>query len=348
MSKIVLTGGGTAGHVTACLALIPELKKRFDEIHYIGSDGIEKSLLATRTDIVYHEIPCAKRQSGFKAKLTLPFNLIKSVRSAKSVLKKIKPDIIFGKGGYVSLPVALASGKTPLILHESDTTMGLANRIASFKASTVCTTFEIKGRKNIHTGTPLRPEIYTGDASHILLKLGVHAPILLITGGSQGAAAINTAVRNNLSVLTKIFHVVHLTGIGKSVPLLHPKYTQIEYTENPADLFASASVVVTRGGANTLFELAALHKPMVIIPLPKSTTSRGDQVQNAAYFAQKGLAYILPQSDLSDNTALPEAVKRVFAARASYAKRLENFSADGTLAVLHEIDRLTHPDAHSL
>ena len=328
MSTIVLTGGGTAGHVTACLAMIDCLKDAFSEFHYIGSEtGIERELVRAYPHVTYHAIPCTKLRRSLSLKnLAIPFTLAHGVRRARRLLSRLRPDVIFSKGGFVSLPVALAARGIPLVLHESDRSMGLANRLAKRRASVLLSSFPIADCEQV--GSPLRPALYRGSAAAARARYGLTRRVLLVTGGSLGAQAINTALRNALPRLTERYDVLHLTGKGKSDPnFLHPHYHQIEYEENPADLFACANVVVTRGGANTLFELAALKKPMLIIPLEQG--SRGDQVQNAAYFQEKGLAHVLSQSSLNADT-LTKAIFSCENRANALVERLASFSADGT------------------
>ena len=335
MSTLVLTGGGTAGHVTACIAMLDYLRDRFSEIHYVGSQtGMERELMRAYPFVAYHAIPCAKlRRSVTLKNLTVPFTLMRGVHEAKKLLRSLKPDVIFSKGGYVSLPVALAAGKTPLVLHESDRSMGLANKLARKKASVLLSAFPIEGCEQV--GAPLRPALYYGSAVAARARYGLTKRVLLVTGGSLGATAINTTLRKALPALTARYDVLHLTGKGQSDPnLLHPHYHQIEYAENPADLFACADVVVTRGGANTLFELAALQKPMLIVPL--GAGSRGDQLQNAEYFSSQGLAHVLLQDALTPES-LCQAVLTCDERSDVLTKNLASFHADGATATARKI-----------
>lgn len=335
MSAIVLTGGGTAGHVTACLAMLPALKCNFDEIHYIGSrDGIERELLAPYSYVTYHGVDCVKLRRSFDFRnLAIPFVLARGIRQAARVLRKVRPDVIFAKGGYVSLPAILASGRIPVVLHESDRSMGLANRIAARRARVICTSFELVGKKFRHTGTPLRAELYRGNAAAVRARYGINRPVLLVTGGSQGAAAINEAVRAALPALTEKFFVIHLTGKGKTDPHIRAeRYVQIEYTANPADLFAAADCVLTRGGSNTLHELTALTRPMLVVPLPRDA-SRGDQIENAAYFEERGMARVIPQTELTP-IRLCDELNALLLRRKEYETAMRTYPADGTAAVV--------------
>lgn len=313
MKKIILTGGGTAGHVTPNLALLPYLEPRF-EIHYIGSvGGMEKRLLAPYKNVIYHEIPCVKLVRSLTPKnLLIPFRLLKSVNAAKRLIAEIQPSVIFSKGGFVALPVCLAAGKVPVILHESDLTPGLANRLAARKCAEFLTSFDTGVARARRVGAPLRREIYRGDKSKARLECGFSGlkPVLLVTGGSLGAKTLNEAVAAALPALTEKFDVVHLTGRGNLSGVKTAGYYQKEFAENMPDFFALADAVVSRGGANTLFELAALGLPSLIVPLPKGN-SRGDQIDNARYFEARGAVRVLLQENLSP-AALTAAITEVY------------------------------------
>lgn len=308
-STIVLTGGGTAGHVTGNLALYPTLKKHFLNICYIGSNNsIEEKLIKTKTSATFYGISAVKLVRGkILANLALPFKLLRAVKQTKKILKKLHPNVVFSKGGFVSVPVILAakSLKIPIVCHESDLSMGLANKIGSRYATTVCTTFEKTAEpfknKGVFTGSPLQKEfenLPTQAAAKHKLHLPADKKVLLVTGGSLGAAAINSAVRESLDALTKSFYVVHVTGKGNANAIKNACYRQIEFATNMPELIAAADVVISRAGSNTIFELAFANKPMLLIPLPKGA-SRGDQIENAEYFKQCGYAHVLSQQALT-------------------------------------------------
>lgn len=308
-STIVLTGGGTAGHVTGNLALYPTLKKHFLNICYIGSNNsIEEKLIKTKTCATFYGISAVKLVRGkILVNLALPFKLLRAVKQAKKILKKLRPNVVFSKGGFVSVPVILAakSLKIPIVCHESDLSMGLANKIGSRYATTVCTTFEKTAEpfknKGVFTGSPLQKEfenLPTQAAAKHKLHLPADKKVLLVTGGSLGAAAINSAVRESLDALTKSFYVVHVTGKGNANAIKSACYRQIEFATNMPELIAAADVVISRAGSNTIFELAFANKPMLLIPLPKGA-SRGDQIENAEYFKQCGYAHVLSQQALT-------------------------------------------------
>ncbi|MBQ7227907.1 MAG: UDP-N-acetylglucosamine--N-acetylmuramyl-(pentapeptide) pyrophosphoryl-undecaprenol N-acetylglucosamine transferase [Clostridia bacterium] len=295
MQNVIITGGGTAGHITPLLALLPFLTTRF-KVHYIGqNEGMEKELLKSE-NVVYHGLDCPKLTRGkIFANLLVPFKLFSAVRKAKKLIKEIKPIAIFSKGGFVSLPASLASGDVPLVLHESDTSLGLANRIALSHANALCSSFPIENRfkgEYYHTGSPLRSRIYSGNRGEGLKTCGFSGrkKVLLVMGGSLGAKAINDLVDDELNELTKRYDVIHIRGKGNGADRKNGYYP-IEFTEKIYDLFACADLAVTRGGGNAIFELGAVGVPMLIIPLPKGA-SRGDQVENAKQFEKNGLALV--------------------------------------------------------
>ena len=347
---IVLTGGGTAGHVTPNLALVPRLKAEGYDIHYIGTaDGIEKNLVTAHGDIVYHQIAAGKLRRYFSLKnFTDPFRVVKGMFQARRIIKEVKPDVVFSKGGFVTVPVVIAAkGKAPIVAHESDYTPGLANRITSKFADKVCVTFEdtLKhvGAKGVFTGTPIRPELYGGDAAQGLEFAGFtgEKPILLMMGGSLGAMAINEALRAALPRLTRTFDVIHLCGKGKlDESIDDPCYRQYEYiSKELPDLMAAADIVLSRAGANAVFEFLALAKPALLIPLPLSA-SRGDQILNAGYFARKGYAMTLEQEQMTPDT-LFDAIHDLYDRRLSFISAMSaDALADGTDEVLSVIRQL--------
>ncbi len=341
MKKIILTGGGTAGHVTPNLALLPYLTPRF-EVHYIGSEGgMEKRLVTACRDVIYHEIPCVKLVRSLTPKnLLIPFRLAKSVRAAKRLLAEIQPSVVFSKGGYVALPVCLAAKNIPVVLHESDLTPGLANRLATKRCARFLTAFDSGLRNATCTGAPLRRELYRGDKAAALKICGFSGqkPVLLVTGGSLGARAINEAVTGALAELTARFDVAHLTGRGNLSGIKRSGYYEQEFADNMPDFFAAADVVLSRGGANTLFELVALGLPSVAVPLPKGN-SRGDQVDNAAYFASRGAITVLPQEQLSPR-ALTAAITEAYGRRSELKAACSGLPhVDGTAEIAKILTR---------
>ncbi len=341
---IVFTGGGTAGHVTPNLALIEKLDRAEWDIHYIGTSGMEKDLVKDVPGLTYHEIDSGKlrRYASIKT-VTMPFHVLKGYHQAKRILKTLKPAVVFSKGGYVSVPVvAAARGICPVLTHESDYTPGLANRIDAHFADKVLVTFAdtvpfVKDSKGVHTGTPIRPELYKGSREKALAFTGLSGekPVLLVTGGSLGAVAVNVAVREALPELLKTFDVVHLCGKGKlDESVRMPGYVQFEYVRDEmADLFALADVVVSRAGANAVFELLALEKPMLLLPLSGAST-RGDQELNATYFEKRGYARVLRADEVSAGSVLRE-VTALYENRETYRETVRHAEGvDGTDMIL--------------
>lgn len=315
MKKIVLTGGGTAGHVTSNIALIPELKSRGWEIHYIGTKtGIEKNLISEIPDISYHSIQSGRLRRYFDIKnLTDPFRVIAGIGQSVSLIRKIKPQIIFSKGGFVTVPVVLGGwlNRIPAIVHESDITPGLANKIATRFAKTVCTTFpetlaHFAEGKAVHTGSPIRRELFLGEPQQGRRICGFtdDKPVIMVMGGSLGAVAINNAIRSLLPKLIRRFQVVHICGKGNFDTKLenYPGYKQFEYVkEELPDIMSMADIMVTRAGANSIFEFLALKKPALLIPLPLSA-SRGDQILNAQSFKKQGFSMVLEQENMTEDS----------------------------------------------
>ena len=311
---IILTGGGTAGHVSPNITLLPELKKHFEKIIYIGSkNGIEKKLISEQTDIEYKQISTVKfvRKNIFK-NLLLPFKLSRAISEAKQILKKENPCIVFSKGGYVGLPVVIAASKLkiPVICHESDLSLGLANKIAKKYATVICTNFEITAKQNgpkcICTGTPLKQNKMTKQQAKEKMKIETDKPILLITGGSLGAKSINDFIFENIDMLSKKFFVIHLVGKGNLNTKIKIKdYKQIEFSNDMWTLFALTDYSISRAGANTIYELLSNNIPTIFIPLPKGV-SRGDQVENAKYLFSLGVSKTILQENLTREAFLKE------------------------------------------
>ena len=310
MKKIVLTGGGTAGHVTPNIALLPHLKESGFDVSYIGSyDGIEKKLISD-FEVPYYGIATGKFRRYFDLKnFTDPFRVLKGFAEAKKYLKAIRPDILFSKGGFVSVPVvrAAASLGIPCIIHESDMTPGLANKLCIPVAAKVCCNFPetynmLPEGKAVLTGSPIREELATGSKETGLNLCNFHnmKPVIMVIGGSLGAANVNICVRKALPELLEKYQIVHLCGKDKIDNLLldTPGYKQFEYVkEELKDLFAMADIVISRAGANAICELLALKKPNLLIPL-SAKASRGDQILNANSFMSQGFSMVLPEEDL--------------------------------------------------
>jgi len=334
MKKIILTGGGTAGHVAPNLALIPSLKAAGFEIYYIGSHtGIERGLVEA-AGIPYFAISSGKLRRYKSIKnITDLFRVTKGLADAVRIIRRIKPDIVFSKGGFVVVPVIAVARllRVKSVIHESDMTPGLANKLAMPFATKVCVSFPetlayVPKQKGILTGTPIREELLNGcqKAGLEVFKgeSNNNRPVLLVTGGSQGAAAINTCVRNALPEVLKQFRVIHLCGRGNLSGINQPGYVEFEYlNEKMADVLAAADIVVSRAGANTLFELIALGKPNLLIPLPQEV-SRGDQVQNAASFAKQELSMVLPEKDMNPARLL-EDIEQLYDKRQEFCNKMK-------------------------
>ena len=334
MKKIVLTGGGTAGHVTPNIALMPELKNRGYDISYIGSyEGMEKGMIM-ETKTPYYGIATGKLRRYFDLKnFTDPFRIIKGYFEARSRLKKIHPDVVFSKGGFVAVPVVRAAHalKIPVIIHESDMTPGLANKLCIPVASKVCCNFPetlkyLPSDKAVLSGSPIRSELFEGDRSRGLHFCGLTSdkPVILIMGGSLGAVAVNEAVRAVLPELLKDFQVIHLCGKGKTDKSLNnvTGYVQYEFIkEELRDLLAAADLIISRAGANAICEILALRKPNILIPLP-AAASRGDQILNASSFAKQGFSTLLEEEQLTEHS-LFQAITDTYQKRADFIHTME-------------------------
>lgn len=310
MKKIVLTGGGTAGHVTPNIALLPGLRELNYEIHYIGSyEGIESKLIPDY-DIPYYGISTGKLRRYLDIKnFSDPFRVIKGYSQARKLLKQIKPDIVFSKGGFVSVPVvrAAASLKIPCIIHESDMTPGLANKLCLPVAKKICCNFPetlqyLPKDKAVLTGSPIREELTRGNKISALDLCGFNAnmPVIMVIGGSSGAANVNQAIRDALPELLKDFQIVHICGKDKidNLLLTTKGYKQFEYVKTELkDIFAMADIVISRAGANAICELLALQKPNILIPLMAG--SRGDQILNAKSFEAQGYSMVISEDDMT-------------------------------------------------
>ena len=331
--KIVLTGGGTAGHVSPNIALLPYLQEAGYEVTYIGSkNGIEKNLIADY-GLPYVGISTGKLRRYFDLKnFTDPFRVVHGFREARKFLKKNRPDVVFSKGGFVSVPVVRAAGSLhiPCVIHESDMTPGLANKLCFRAARKICCNFPetmemLPADKAVLTGTPIRGELFTGDREKGLALCGFSAdkPVLMVMGGSQGAVSVNKAVRANLPELAKTFQIVHLCGKGHFDDSLKDfeGYCQFEYVkEDLKHLFAAADLLVSRAGANAICEILALGKPSLLIPLP-TKGSRGDQILNANSFAEQGFSEVLEDDKASD--LLAEKALALYENRAKYIEAMK-------------------------
>ena len=333
MKKIILTGGGTAGHVTPNLALLPALQKEEFEIHYIGSyNGIERRLIE-ETGIPYDGISSGKLRRYFDVKnFSDPLRVLKGCTEARKLMKKYKPDVVFSKGGFVAVPVVLAAKhyKIPVIIHESDMTPGLANKICIPSAKKVCCNFPetlkyLPEDKAVLTGSPIREELLSGDrlAGLQYTHLSAGKPVILVIGGSLGSVTVNQAIRSILPELLNSFQVIHICGKGNLDESLIGTngYVQYEYVDKPLrHLFAAADLVISRAGANSICEILALRKPNILIPL-SAAASRGDQILNANSFAKQGFSTVLEEEALSPET-LSQAISETYEKRLSFINKM--------------------------
>lgn len=348
MKRIILTGGGTAGHVTPNIALLPKLRELNYDIHYIGSyDGIERRLIEDM-EIPYYGISSGKLRRYFDPKnFTDPFKVLKGYGQARRLMKKLQPDVVFSKGGFVSVPVVLAAKnrKIPVLIHESDMTPGLANKLSIPSAHKVCCNFpetlsHLPEGKAVLTGSPIRQELLRGNKLEALKFCGFTAnkPVLLVIGGSQGSVVVNDAIRGVLPELLKTFQVVHLCGKGKlDTSLAHLEgYIQFEYIKKElADLFALADVCVSRAGANAICELLALRKPNLLIPL-SAAASRGDQILNAESFENQGFSEVLTEDNLAPTILIPTILK-LYKNRSQYVQAMEGSKQGDAISRIIEL-----------
>jgi UDP-N-acetylglucosamine--N-acetylmuramyl-(pentapeptide) pyrophosphoryl-undecaprenol N-acetylglucosamine transferase len=335
LKKIILTGGGSAGHVTPNLALVPELKRLGYDVQYIGtSDGIERKIIENE-NIKYHIISSGKLRRYFDLKnFTDPFKVLKGIWQAKKIIKKEKPSIVFSKGGFVSVPVVIGAylNKIPVIAHESDMTTGLANKLCIPYCTKVCVTFpesinHISGDKAILTGTPIRKEIKEGSRLVGLKICGFenNKPVLLIIGGSLGSKFINETIREQLEILLKDYNIIHICGKGNiDNKLLNVRgYKQFEFvSEELPHIMNAADVVISRAGANVIFELLYLNKPNLLIPLSKKS-SRGDQILNARSFEKSGYSMVI-EEEYINGKILVEVLNKLYKDKEDYIKNMKN------------------------
>lgn len=348
MKKIILTGGGTAGHVTPNIALLPSLKEAGFDVEYIGSiDGIERKLIE-EFNIPYHGISTGKLRRYLDVKnLTDPFKVLKGYQDALKLMKELKPDIIFSKGGFVSVPVVLAAKarKIPVISHESDMTPGLANKIAKPAATKICCNFPetvalLPKNKAVLTGTPIRQELLQGNRLAGLEFCGFNTekPVIMVVGGSTGAVHVNDAIHAILPRLLEKFQVVHLCGKGKLDEKFKniPGYIQFEYVNKELrDVFAAADIVISRAGANAICELLALKKPNLLIPL-SARASRGDQILNARSFKEQGFSLVLDEDEMTEDS-LYDRILELYENRQKYIDAMESGVQSNAIPVIMDL-----------
>lgn len=347
---IVFTGGGTAGHISLNIALIPHFLKKGYEVHYIGSkNGMEKELISNILDVTYHSISTGKLRRYFNLNNFIdPFRIIKGINESKNIMKRIKPDIVFSKGGFVSFPVVYAANKLKIksILHESDITPGLANKLSLRYCDQIFTTFDslkLKGKER-YIGAIVREDIRLGNRNLGLKYSGLLGvkPILLVVGGSSGARSINDAVRLHLDKILDKFDIIHICGknnIDNSIK--KTGYVQFEYVKDELkDLFIVSDIVISRAGANAIFELLSIKKPMLIVPLPASQ-SRGDQILNAKYFEEKGYASVISDENLNTD----EFIEKIISTYDNKSKFYKTMLESKEIGSLEEMVKIVDEEA---
>ena len=351
MKRIILTGGGSAGHVTPNLAIAPFLRNSGYELFYIGSKkGIEKTLVE-KANIQYTGISSGKlRRYPNLKNVTDMFRVVKGLGDAFAVMLRLRPDLVFSKGGFVAVPVVIAAKmlRIKVIIHESDMTPGLANKISLPFADKVCVSFpetikHVPSGKGVLTGTPIRTELYQGSVIEARRICGFHdsKPVIMVMGGSQGSVAINECLRSILPQLIKRFNVIHLCGKNnRRNDLAMRGYLQFEYvSQELPHLLAYADIVVSRAGANSLSEFLALRKPNLLIPLPLSA-SRGDQILNAESYEAQGFSMVLNEEDMNP-VNLKAKIEELYENKKKYKQKMaESPVADGTRDVLKTIEEV--------
>ena len=350
MKKILFTGGGSAGHVMPNIALIEELLSSGEaDVCYMGTDGIEKRIV-TEWKLPYYQLECPKliRGGGFQAlkkNLKIPSAFFRAVKQAEEGLRTFQPDLVFSKGGYVALPVVFAARRLriPCLAHESDYSLGLANRLSARKCRYVLTSFPETAEKlknGKYCGAPIRRSVLSATRAEARRKFSIpfNDKVLLVFGGGSGSAAINEAVRANLKKLTAKYTILHVCGKGNRAENTFKNYRQEEFIADMGGAYACADVVLSRSGAGTVFEILALKKPALFVPLEGAT--RGDQKQNAEYFRKKGLCRVLPQSRLDQ---LATEIDRAFADRELLLRLQETHMIDGNRNILNEIRKCLKP-----
>lgn len=339
---MIFCGGGTMGHVMVHLCVYPYLKDFADKFYYIGSrGGVEKTHVQNLFE--YREIDAVKFDRSKLLKIfSIPFKLSKAVSQAKKILEKAKPSVVFCGGGYVCVPVAIAAKKLkiPVILHESDLTVGLANRISLRFCEKILTTFPEtlqNHQKSVYCGAPVRKELFFKNRAIALRKMDLKGekPVLLVIGGSKGSAALNRVVEKSLENLLKKYEVLHICGSDHTTDIKADGYRQFPYIEDMAAAYAASDLALSRCGSNTAFELISLGIPTLFVPLSKKA-SRGDQIENAAYFENKNLACVVKEENLSENN-LPILLSELVSRSKRLKANMKNFALKGADERIAEI-----------
>lgn len=344
---VIFTGGGSAGHVTPNLALIKRCQEDNWQVAYVGStNGIEKQIIE-RINIPYYGIATGKLRRYFSWQNFIdPFKILLGIAQAVFICWKLKPKIIFSKGGFVAFPVVVAAwlNRIPVICHESDLTPGFANRLSFPFAKLICITFaETKKyfkdqQKVLETGTPIRDSLLKGDATkgRAFCNFTSDKPIILVTGGGLGADPINFAIRAALPNLVKKFQIVHLCGKNKTDPKFDniEGYKQFDYiNEEMADLFACADFIISRAGANAIYEIIVLRKPNLLIPLSKRA-SRGDQILNAQYCQKLELSEVLLEENLNEQTIMKK-LETLAKNQTQYVEKLNKYPLPDSVNIIY-------------
>ena len=344
MKKILFTGGGSAGHVVPNIALIEEiLSNGRVDVCYIGTNGIEKQIVS-EWKIPYYQIQCPKliRGGGFaglKRNLKIPAAFFRAVKQAKKGLELFRPDVVFSKGGFVALPVVIAARKLkiPCYAHESDFSIGLANKISSRFCKCVFTSFPETAKKikrGKHSGAPIKRSVLSASRAEARQKfdLDFHEKVVLVFGGGSGSQTINGALRKHLQTLTEHYTILHVCGKGNAVQTNVKNYRQFEFVADMGMAYAAADLVISRAGAGTVFEILALKKKAILIPLEGQT--RGDQVENANYFERQGLCKVLRQSQLDK---LPETIQATLNDEKLSTRLLESSFSSANQTILQSL-----------
>ncbi len=349
---VLFTGGGSAGHVTPNIALIESLQTDGWRCEYVGSEsGIERKLISGMK-VPYHPIASGKLRRYFDWKnFTDPFLIMLGILQSLRICYRQTPVVVFSKGGFVAVPVVVAAWllRIPVICHESDVTPGLANKICFTFAKKICVNFEqtlryLATNKAVVTGTPVRQSLLQGDEQRGRQFLGITAgkPLLLVFGGSLGANAINQQIRSVIDTLLKKFAVIHVTGSGNMDESLSGKkgYIQKEYLESEfGDVLAATDIVVSRAGANAIYELLLVRKPHLLIPL-SAKASRGDQIINAKTFSRAGFSDVLFEEDLSDDQFL-RALDHLYNNRKARTDKLETYPLQDSVTIICDLIKET-------
>ncbi len=348
---IVFTGGGTAGHVTPNLALIEVLQPLGWKINYIGSKASIEESMIKGIKVPFYGISSGKLRRYFSWQNFLdPFKILSGIVQAYRLLGRLKTNIVFSKGGFVSFPVVVAAWlrKIPVVAHESDMSPGLANRLSLPFINLICLNFEaskshFKKTQGLQvTGTPIRSALFKGNKEVGLKLCGFHnnKPCLLLMGGSSGSHRLNAVLREALPLLNQHYQVIHLCGKGNVDNNLNnnPEYVQFEYANQElADLFAASDIIVSRSGANSLYELLALKKPHVLIPL-SAKASRGDQIENARFFEAQGISTVIKEEELNRET-LSKAIEKVIADKEELIAKMNKLSMESATLKIVDILR---------